>query len=190
MPRISLGRHTATRWRIAVILFAAACGLLTLRVGRAAAFRALADAAGRFTIEVPADWEVMSTADSTPAVVARDVEADVFHTNVNVVVMKRTKGSGPEEYADSGGGLRKILKGYTLIQEGPATVAGRPAYYRYYTWQMNEGPDVYQVQVYFTSASYAFVVTGTTKNDPDHVRRDLPLLARIIESFRVSRAGH
>jgi hypothetical protein len=151
------------------------------------AFRRVADPAGRFTIGVPADWQVMRNADASPAVIAVAIRADDFHTNINVVVQRNVGRASPEAYGEAAGrGLAAVFKGYTPVQEGPARVAGRPAFYRYFTWEMNDGSPIYQVQVYFTSAAFAFAVTGTTKNDPDHVRRDVPLLAQIIETFRVS----
>ena len=59
-------------------------------------------------------------------------------------------------------------------------------YYRYYTWETDAGISIYQVQVYFTSGRTGFIVGGSTANDPGRLARDLPIIARIVESFRVT----
>jgi hypothetical protein len=75
--------------------------------------------------------------------------------------------------------------GYTVVQQGSATIAGRPAYYRYFTWEPNNSAPLYQLQAYFTSGRSGFVVTGSTLNDIESIHRDMPLIVRILDTFRV-----
>jgi hypothetical protein len=76
-----------------------------------------------------------------------------------------------------------VFHHFTVIREGSATIARRPAYYRYYTWETNAGLVLYQAQAYFTAGRQGFVITGTTANDPDRVRRDIPIIVQIVETF-------
>jgi hypothetical protein len=63
-------------------------------------------------------------------------------------------------------------------------IAGQAAYYRYYTWRTNTGDVFYQVQVYVTAGRRGFVITGSTLNEPESMRRDVPIIVQIIGTFR------
>jgi hypothetical protein len=146
----------------------------------------IADAKGRFTIDFPRDWQVVRPASGMIAVLGvATVPEGPNPASVNVVVEDIPRAISPQTYARlSERMLRTVFHNYTAIEDGAATIAGLPAYYRYFTWQPNIGRDLYQVQVYFTVGRRGFVVTGSTLNDPAHTRKYVPTIAQIIETFR------
>ncbi len=146
------------------------------------------DPGGRFSITVPAGWEVETNASGSPSMIAAAPSAPgEFRININVVVQALKAPLSPEALAQAAeAGLRVLFHEFTVVQQGPAQIGGRPAFYRYYTWRTNTGVSVYQVQVYFTAARTGFAITGSTLNDPARLRTDLPLIAQIIDSFRVN----
>jgi hypothetical protein len=173
---------------VAALLSEALAGVATAQPAQPAEMRPVQDPGGRFSISFPGDWRVEKSPDGKPSVIgiAPSKPSD-FHVNVNVVVETLPSALTPQSYAQaSGRQLALIFHDYTVIQEGPMQVGGRSAYYRYYTWVTNSGISVYQVQVYFTVGLTGFVVTGSTINDPDRIRTDLPVIARVIETFRLS----
>lgn len=105
--------------------------------------------------------------------------------SIVVVVEPLPNPMSPGAYAAAAERLAKLtFHNYAVIQAGSATVAGRPSYYRYFTWETNTGVTLYQVQVYFTDGQTGFVVTGGTVNDRDRTREDVPVLTQIIGTFR------
>jgi len=173
-----------TRSVLAAVLCVAAC----VPAGAQSRMVQAADPQGRFTIGFPADWEVGSPASGMPAIMARAPHTgDAFRANVNVVVETLPEPMDPASYAAAGLRLlRSVFHGFTIVDQGSATIAGRQAFYRYYTWEPNNGNVVYQVQAYFTVGLEGFVVTGSTINDQSHIRRDVPVIAQIFETFRPS----
>lgn len=145
----------------------------------------VSDPRGRFTIGFPENWEVVTPENGlTPVMAAAPRSADSFRTNVNVAVETLSEPMDPESYAALGVRLlRTVFHGFTIVDQGPATIGGRPAFYRYCTWETNTGFVVYQVQAYFTVGRQGFVVTGSTLNDANHIRRDIPVIAQIFETF-------
>ena len=146
------------------------------------------DPAGRFAIDFPAGWEVRTYEGGEPAMIgAGPGNTTEGRPNVNVVLATLSSPMSSEEYAQKSEPLlRTIFQDYTVVNEGPMRLAGLPAYYRYYTWRTNSGFSLYQVQVYIAVAKRGFVVTGTTRNDADHLRTELPVIIQIINSFRPS----
>jgi hypothetical protein len=174
-----------------VLACAAVLASLILPVGAATSgaqgLRPVSDVRGRFTISFPADWEVHRKSDGIPAVFAfSPVAEDHTRANVNVVVedLEGARLSSADYGKHSGRVLAMLFHNYTLLQEGPAKIAGLPSYYRYFTWETNNGWRIYQVQAYFVAGGLGFVVTGSTGNDPARIRRDMPLIGRIFETFR------
>lgn len=171
-------------------VLAAIVAMLSIAVCELAAAQSLtqtiADRKGRFTIDFPDDWHVVSPAGGVIAVLGvATAQEGPNPASVNVVVEDTPQAMSPQTYAAlSGRMLRVVFHDYTAIQEGAATIAGLPAYYRYYTWQPNIGRVLYQVQVYFTVGRRGFVITGSTWNDPVYTRRYVPIIAQIIETFR------
>ncbi len=185
--------YGAMRERLAVSLVLAALLSATPSIIAAAqpvGTHTILDPGGRFSISFPTEWQVETSASGKPAVIgAGPNQPGEFRINVNVVVEALPAAMSAQDFAvASEPALRTIFHEFTVAQEGPAQIGGRAAYYRYYTWRTNTGVSVYQIQVYLTTEQTGFVMTGSTINDPARLRTDLPVLARIIESFRLAGA--
>ena len=171
-------------------LFGAMIALLSIAVSELAdaesSMQSIADPKGRFTIDFPGDWHVVRPEGGMIAVLGvATAQEGPNPASVNVVVEEIPRTMSPQTYAAlSERMLRMVFHNYTTIEDGAATIAGLPAYYRYFTWQPNIGKVLYQVQVYFTVGRRGFVITGSTWNDPVHTRRYVPIIAQIIETFR------
>jgi len=152
--------------------------------------QSVADSQGRFTMKFPGDWQIVTQAQSMIALFgAGPANADSRPT-VNVVTEPLTSPLSPQAYAAAAGRLAQVtLHNYTVCQESGAIVRGRPAFYRYMTWETNTGVTLYQLQVFFTEGLTGFVVTGSTINETERIRQDIPLITRIIETFRVVQAA-
>lgn len=167
-----------------VVVAALFAGLLLPGVARSAGLQYIADAKGRFKMGFPAGWSVEAAPGDSPAVQGIDAQSQVPYLNVNVVVETLPR---PVTSAQFGRQAKPLMAAtlheFTVLQEGPARIAHRTAYYRYYTWKSNSGNALYQVQAYFTVGLQGYVLTGTTGNDPGRIRKDVPLIGQIFETF-------
>lgn len=144
------------------------------------------DSQGRFEMNFPADWEVTTSGAGMIALLVAGPATAGHQPTVNVIVESLQSPMSPQAYAVASERLTKVaFHNYTVVQESSGTVGGRPAYSRYYTWETNTGVSLYQLQVYITAGQTGFVVTGTTINDQDGILQDMPVVTRIIETFRV-----
>jgi hypothetical protein len=149
----------------------------------------VADPRGRFIIQFPGDWEVATRPQGMIALVGA-APGTGSRPSVNVVIEPLPHPLSAEKYAAAAQHLAEAtLHNYTVVQESGTTVRGRPAYYRYLTWETNTGVTLYQLQAFFTAGTTGFVVTGTTVNDRDRILRDMPVITRIIETFQVRPAA-
>ena len=148
--------------------------------------QSVADPKGRFTIDFPADWRVLTPESGMVAVLGvAPPQGQPHRASVNVIVEDLARAMPAQVYAEiSGRMLKTIFQDYTLVQQGPIAIAGQAAYYRYYTWRANTGDVFYQVQVYVTAGRRGFVITGSTLNEPASTRRDVPIIVQIIGTFR------
>jgi hypothetical protein len=180
--------------------------------GAAGELRTIADPNGRFTIEVPGDWRVISldaaikqlasgalgdlapgtimlsglvgTAPADPATVG----ATVFITAVRL-----PSGRSPAELVarlrDSGWNETPATaaRGVRVIKAAPMILAGREAFYAYTTVARPSMPDLYQVLVFFPGTDALVLIGGMTVNEPGRVRTDMPLIVRIINTFQPTR---
>lgn len=155
------------------------------RSGAQLSMRSIADSKGRFTIDFPRDWHVVRPESGMIAVLgAAATSGGPNPATLNVVVEEMPRAISPQTYARLSERLLKtVFHNYTAIEDGAAIIAGLPAYYRYFTWQPNDGRELYQVQVYFTVGRRGFVVTGSTWHDPAYTRKYVPIIAQIIETF-------
>ncbi|HEX4835335.1 MAG TPA: DcrB-related protein [bacterium] len=146
----------------------------------------IADRKGRFTIDFPGDWEVASQESGMPSMIGvAPGTAGEFRPSVNVVVEDLPRLMSANTYADlNEKTLSAVFRDFKVLEQGPITIGSQPAYSRIFTWLPNSGHALYQMQVYLTVGQVGFVVTGTTVNDPDYIRRDMPAIARIIATFR------
>ena len=184
-----LGRGRLWGLATAVLIYAA---LLPPAGAGPAEMQRVADPKGRFTISFPSDWRVVRSAEAMPAVLgAAPARAGEVPASVNVVVEDLPKALSAQAYAQAAGRLlRDTVQGFAPIQEGATTVAGRPAYYRYYTWRANTGGAYYQLQLYVTVQKRGFVVTGSTLYDGQRMRKDVPTLTLILQSFHPTLETH
>jgi hypothetical protein len=171
-----------SRFLVVVFFFTA---VLAPERASSAILQAALDPNGRFKISFPVEWQVVKTKNGSSAVIGfRPAPPGQFRANVNVVVEEIPESISAATYAQlAKPKMDAVFNDFTVLQEGPATIARRHAYYRYYTWRPKNQGELYQVQAYFTVARMAYVVTGTTMNDPDRVRRDMPLMRQIFETF-------
>ncbi len=151
------------------------------------------DPKGRFTIEYPAAWRVTThTVDVGTVFSGVDTVGGSGWVDVASGDFPEPKSS--EAFAQSTQAVfRQHQPAYKQLQEGPTTIAGRPAYYFYYT-DSNSGFHSYEMRVYLaftvtrqtapTTATRAIWLVGGTVNDPRHVRDSFPLILRIIWSLR------
>ena len=166
-----------------VLLWAAA----SLPAGaQTSAPQSVADPKGRFTIDFPADWRILTPQSGMVAVMGiAPPQGNPHRASVNVVVEDLPRDMPAYAYAEiSERMLKTIFQDYTVVQQGPMAIAGQAAYYRYYTWRTNKGEVFYQVQVYVTAGRRGFVITGSTLNEPESTRRDVPIIVQIIGTFR------
>jgi hypothetical protein len=153
----------------------------------------VADPKGRFTISFPSDWRVVRSAEAMPAVLGAAPAPDgEVPATVNVVVEDLPLALSAQGYAQAAGRLlRDKVQGFAPIKEGATSIAGRPAYYRYYTWRANTGSAYYELQLYVTVQKRGFQVTGTTLYEAQRMRKDVPTLTLILQSFRPTEVqGH
>ena len=148
--------------------------------------QSVADPKGRFTIDFPADWRILTPQSGMVAVMGiAPPQGNLHRASVNVVVEDLPRDMPAYAYAEiSERMLKTIFQDYTVVQQGPMAIAGQAAYYRYYTWRTNKGEVFYQVQVYVTAGRRGFVITGSTLNEPESTRRDVPIIVQIIGTFR------
>jgi len=152
---------------------------------RPADMQRVADPKGRFTISFPSDWRVVRSREAMPAVLgAAPPGAGEDPATVYVIVEDLPLALSAQGYAQAAGRLlRDTVQGFAPIQEGATSIAGRPAYYRYYTWRANTGSAYYELQLYVTVQKRGFQVTGTTLYDAQRIRKDVPTLTLILQSF-------
>lgn len=161
--------------------------------------KSVSDPDGRYTISLPADWQTMTlggggsttTRDITSAltplgggfsmvVAAPGGDQPVY---LGILAMTMPEQIDPLTFKDAFGKSRR-MDDYSLIQEGSMTLAGLPAYYQYFTWRSGSGSNDYSVVVVASAGRVLYFILGGTHNDAAHVQRDIPVLVRVINTFR------
>ena len=160
--------------------------------------RTVTDPGGRYTISFPTSWEIMSM-NATPLAgeIVTKVGKTLFSmlmaidpgvpaqapTILMVMGMPLDKALAPRTFgmvtAES---MSEKLEGYALVQEGTATIANRPAFYRYFT-MVREKRELYSVMVYFTVGRTGYMIFGAAPNQPEAVRKSFREISQILESF-------
>jgi hypothetical protein len=146
------------------------------------------DPGSRFSIGFPLEWQVQSSEDGRPAIAGVGPGAGgQTRPSVNVVVDSLASPLSSEAFAQTAlPTMRETFRELTVIQQGPTEIANHPAYFRYCTWRTRSGAAMYQVQVYVTVGRRAFVITGMTRNEPEPLQIDFPVIVRIIGTFHPS----
>jgi hypothetical protein len=171
---------------LACAAIAAAAGSVGPARAQAPLTQVVSDPNGRFVMSFPADWKVVTRARGMNALDGTGPAKGGRGPAVNVAVASLGEFMMPQAYAAQFEELAKAtLRHYSVVRESPVTVNGHPAYYRYVTGTTVAGAPVYEIQVFFTENQTGFVVTGRTVNDRARVLQDMPLITRIIGTFRV-----
>jgi hypothetical protein len=197
-PRTFFAHRVAAFARAALASFAALAALAALAAmaprpadAQLTLPQSVKDPQGRFTINFPVDWEVATRAQGIIALIGAGPANAGTRPTVNVVVEPLPNPMPAKDYAVAADRLaRAAFHNYTVIQESSAAIQGRPAFYRYLTWETNTGVTLYQLQVFLTEGQSGFVLTGSTINDHDRILADMPLITQIIQTFRVVTAGN
>jgi hypothetical protein len=150
------------------------------------------DPQNRFTIAVPADWHIQtSTGARSPAVDAKaPAVSGQLPDSVDVITQDLPTAITPQGCAGQAAQvMRFTIHQWTTLHEGPATLAGLPAYSRSYTWRASVGQVRRSIQTCVTMGRRAFVVVGTTANTQAGIQQDLPRLQQIMETFRPNTAN-
>jgi hypothetical protein len=145
------------------------------------------DPQNRFTIAIPADWNVQtSTGGRTPAVAAVSPPATgQLSDSVDVIAQDLPVALSPQGCAGQVAQIMRFtIHEWTTLHEGPATLAGLPAYSRSYTWRTSAGQDRRSIQTCVTMGRRAFVIVGTTANTQGDIQEHLAKLEQIMETFR------
>ncbi len=172
------------RLSLLVIVTALFAALLPPGPARSAGMLSVADVQERLTIGFPAGWRISTPSGDAPAVQGIDPRSRRPSLNVNVVIEQLPQPLSPIEYGRKSRPLMAAtFHDFVVLREGPARIAKRESFYRYYTWKSTSGYGLYQVQAYFTVGRHGFVLTGTTANVPDRIRKDVPVISRIFETF-------
>lgn len=153
----------------------------------AQAMHDVADPQGRFTISVPTNWTVGTVPYRGDTMISAlgPADADGTRSALTVYVLTQPQPTSAEAVAKSAEPTLRRLPDYTSVEEGPTTVGGLQAYYRYFT-RTREGHSFYQVQVYIARGPQMYVITCTILNDRTRVERDLPVMRKIISTFQVT----
>lgn len=179
------------------------CGALLLAASVPASaestLRSVTDPSGRYTISFPTSWEIVSV-NATPVAgeIVSQMGKNLFSmlmaidpgasrdapTVLMVMGMPLERALSPRTFGMvTGESMGEKLEGYALVKEGTATIAKRPAFYRYFTMTKQQH-ELYSVMVYFTVDKTGYMIFGATPNQPETVRKSFGDISQILESFR------
>lgn len=182
---------------------AAICALLvavtSVPVNAETPMTTVTDPNGRYTIQFPQSWEVVSM-NATPVSgeIVNQMGKNLFSmlmaidpgapsaapTMLMVMGMELPTAISPRTFGlMSQESMGEKFKRYAVVQEGTATIAKRPAFYRYFTMVDKDGDEFYGVMAYFTVDKTGYVIFGLTQNNPSTVRRSFGEVSRVLETF-------
>lgn len=147
----------------------------------------VADLKNRFTLSVPITWHVQtSMAAFAPSVSATaPTAAGQLPDSVDVTVHDFLTPITPSGCASGATMVMRFsIHTWTTLKEGPITLDGREAYRRDYVWRASTGASRRSVQTCVTIDRRAFMLVGTTANTAEVVEQNLPLIERIMATFR------
>jgi hypothetical protein len=161
--------------------------LSTVDMTQGATFKNVRDPLGRFTISVPATWNVQTSTSSRAAAVKTQAptESGQLPDSVDVIVQDMSSTLSPQTcVGEADMVMRFTIHSWTTVRQGASTLGGLPAYSRVYAWRTPTGQQRQSVQSCITMGRRAFMVVGTTANTPINVRQHLPQLQQIMDTFR------
>jgi len=141
------------------------------------------DPQNRFTINVPASWNV-TIQTKNPTVQAKSaVPKATLPDSLDVTVYDWTKAISAQDcIAESDLVLRFAIHTWTTVRQGPETIGGQPAYSRVYNWRAGSEPRQ-SVETCITHGNRVYVAVGTTDNTTAKVNSTMPLLQRSIATL-------
>ncbi len=176
--------------RMSAVLGAAVVGgtmmISTMAMTEGATLKNVRDPLGRFTISVPAAWNVQTSTSSRAAAVETAAPAKAgLPDTVDVIVQDTFTALSPQAcVGEADVVMRFTIHNWTTVRQGMTTLGGLPAYSRVYVWRAQTGQQRESVQSCVTVGRRAFMVVGTTANTPINVRQNLPQLQQIMNTFR------
>ncbi|HYM70087.1 MAG TPA: DcrB-related protein [bacterium] len=159
--------------------------------GQPGGSRLVHDPADRFTIAVPASWNVR-TSSGDPAVVATGPpRTGELPETVNVIARDTVVGISSENCVREAARVMRVFGHieFATVSQGPTTVGDLAGYTHAYTWRTKDGEERWSLQVCVVMNREAFVMTGTTTNTATRVEEDAPLLTKIMGTFRLTARG-
>lgn len=144
---------------------------------------------GLFTIAMPPTWQIKPPQGDTPIQAISPAPPTGLPDTVEVVVRPLPSNVTDARRCEST--VQWVMrvfqhKTFTTVSEGPLTIGGQPAYGQTYTWKGPNGEPRWSTQACIVSNGRAFVLTGTTANEPPGSPAGAPELADILNSFRLT----
>lgn len=185
MERKSRTRAGALPAVVAVVAVAIAVPVAAQSTG----LKPVRDPQNRFTIDVPAAWNV-TTQSKNPAVEAKApapaaAGAAMLPDSLDVTVYDwRVPINAHDCISESDIVLRYAIHSWTTVRESSATIGGHPAYSRVYNWKAGNGEPRQSVETCVTHGNRVFVAVGTTDNTLAKANATMPVLERAIATLQ------
>lgn len=142
------------------------------------------DPQNRFTIDVPASWNVTTQAKNPTVQAKSPASSATLPDSLNVTVYDWTKPISAQDcISESDIVLRYSIHTWTTVTQGPMTIAGQPGYSRVYNWKAGNEPRQ-SVETCVTHGNRVYVAIGTTDNTPAKVNATMPMLQRAIATLQ------
>lgn len=156
---------------------------------QASGLKPVSDPEHRFTIAMPAGWNVLTQTKNPSVVGTSPNPSGQLPDSVNVVVYDMPNAISAEDCIhESDLVLRYAIHTWTNVSQGPVTVGGKPAYSRVYDWKSG-GSSRRSIQTCVTEGHRVFMVVGTTENTPAKVSAELPVFQRVTATLRPNAAA-
>jgi len=158
------------------------CAVLTAAAVSAqeAPLQPFADPQRRFAIQLPAGWELQETHLGAYSI---EAVAPDHHAAVSVLIaLSAPSVPTSDEFARQQFGVLSHETGFALLKEGAVQVAGRPAFYRYFTTLLST-PGLYTLQVYLVTPRWSYILAGSTTNEPGYVQEYFQTILKVVQTF-------
>lgn len=174
-------RAAGTVLAIVVIAAVATAGAVT---AQNLSLKPVRDPQNRFTIDVPAAWNVTTQAKNPTVQAKSPASSAMLPDSLNVTVYDwKTPISAQDCISESDIVLRYAIHTWTTVRQGPVTIAGQPGYSRVYNWKAGNEPRQ-SVETCVTRGNRVYVAIGTTDNTPAKVNAMMPALQRAIATLQ------
>ena len=166
---------------IAVVAALATAGAVT---AQNLSLKLVRDPQNRFTIDVPASWNVTTQAKNPTVQAKSPAPSATLSDSLNVTVYDwKTPLSAQACISESDIVLRYAIHTWTTVTQGPVTIAGHPGYSRVYNWKAGNEPRQ-SVETCVTHGNRVYVAVGTTDNTPAKVNATMPVLQHAIATLQ------